>query len=85
MNLFIKTEIDSQTQKPNQVTKGERRDKLGAWDLHICITIYKVYILHIYKVNNQQGPTVQHRELYSVFNNNLCGKKKLKEWIYVYA
>lgn len=28
----------------------ERRDKLGAWDLHICITIYKV--------NNQQGPTV---------------------------
>ena len=77
MNLFIKTEIDSQTQKPNQVTKGERRDKLGAWDLHIYITIYKV--------NNQQGPTVQHREFYSVFNNNLCGKKKLKEWIYAYA
>jgi len=34
------------------VTKGERggRDKLGAWDLHICTIIYKI--------DDHQGPTV---------------------------
>ena len=30
---------------------------------------------HIYKVDNQQGPTVQHREPQSIFHNNLNGKR----------
>ena len=25
----------------------------------------------IYKIDEQQGPTVEHRELYSIFYNNL--------------
>ena len=45
------------------VTKGERgwRDKLGVWDEHMHTTIYKI--------DNQQGPTVQHRELDSISYN----------------
>ena len=48
------------------VTKGERgvgRDKLGVWDYHRHTTIYKI--------DNQQGPTVEHRELYSMFCDGL--------------
>ena len=32
----------------------------------------------IYRMNNQQGPTVQHRELYSMSYNKLKMKKKGK-------
>ena len=51
------------------VTKGERwgRDKLGVWDSQIHSPIYKI--------DNQQGPAVYHRELYSIFCNNLYGKR----------
>ena len=28
----------------------------------------------IFKIDNQQGPTVQHRECCSIFGNNLNGK-----------
>ena len=48
-----KTEIDPQTQKTNlwlPMGKGWGRDKLGIWDEHIYTTIYKI--------DNQQGPTV---------------------------
>ena len=49
------------------VTKGESRsrgrDKLGVWDWHIHITVYKT--------DKQQEPTIEHRELYSVSCNNL--------------
>lgn len=43
MNSYDKTEPDSQTQKTNTVTKGERqgRDRLGGWDQQIQATIYK--------------------------------------------
>ena len=62
--LIYKTETDSQTQKTNLVTKGERgwgKDKLGVWDQQIQTTICKI--------NKQQGPTVQHKELYSISCN----------------
>ena len=46
------------------VTKGKREgDKLGIWDEQIHTTIYKI--------GKQQGPTEQHRELYSISYNNL--------------
>ena len=32
----------------------------------------------IYKIDNQQGSTLQHRELYSIFCNNLYRKKSEK-------
>ena len=42
------------------------RNKLGDLDCHVHITIYKT--------ENQQEPTVEHRELYSVPCNALYGK-----------
>ena len=50
--LIYKTETDSQTLKTNLwLPKGKHwgRNKVGVWDSHIHITIYKI--------NNQQGPT----------------------------
>ena len=38
----------------------------------------------IYKIDNQQGPTIQHRKLYPIFCNNPYGKESEKEWIYTY-
>ena len=40
----------------------------------------------IYKIDNQQGPTVLHREIYSVFCDNLYKQRVLKknEYRYVY-
>ena len=37
---------------------GWGRDGLGGWDQHMQTTIYRM--------GKQQGPTVQHRELYSI-------------------
>ena len=37
----------------------------------------------IHKTENQQGLTVQHRELDSVFYNNLLRKRTCKEYIYI--
>ena len=48
-----------QTQKTNMVIKGGG-DKIGVWDQQIQTTTQ----------NRQQGPTAQHRELYSVSCNN---------------
>ena len=46
-------------------TKGQsgRRGQLGGWYYQIHTTIYKT--------DKQQGPTVQHRELCSIYCNNL--------------
>ena len=49
------------------MVKGERGDKSGAWDKQTHTTIYKI--------DNQQGPTVRHRELYSIFYDNLYEKR----------
>ena len=35
--------------------------------------------------DNQKGPTISHRELYSVFCNNPLKEKQLEENIYVYV
>ena len=37
----------------------------------------------MYKIDNQQGPTIDHRELYSIFDNNLQGKES--EYMLWYA
>ena len=41
-------------------------------------------LLHIYRMDKQQGPTVQHKELYSVSCKNPNGKDYKKQCIYVY-
>ena len=54
------------------VTKGvtwRGGDKLGVLDYHIPVTIHKV----------EQEPTVQHREIYSVFSTYM-GKESEIEW-----
>ena len=60
MNLFTK---QKQTHRHRKQTYGYQRgkvggNKLGVWDQQIQTTIYKI--------EKQQGPTVQHRELYSI-------------------
>ena len=61
--LIYKTETDSQ-RKQTLATKGEReweRDKLQVWNQQKETSIYKT--------DKQQGPTVQHKELFSIFCN----------------
>ena len=68
MNLFTK---QIQTHRLRKQTYGSHkrkkveRDKLGVQDENIHTTVYKI--------DSQQGPTVQHRELNSIFciTNNL--------------
>ena len=65
MNLFTK---QKQTHRHRKQTYGYQkgggeRDKLGVWDENIHTTMFKI--------DNQQGPTVQHRELYSISCKNL--------------
>ena len=62
------------------VTKGERgwrRDKLGVWGQQIQTNIFKI--------DRQQGPTVQHRELYSISCNKLNHDRKEHEKAYIYS
>ena len=63
--LIYETETDPQTQTTGlwlpKGKEGEGGNKLGVWDQQIQTTIYKI--------NKQQGPTVQHRELYSISCN----------------
>ena len=79
MNLFTK---QKQTHRCRKQTYGYQRgkggNKLGVWDLYIYIYMYTrththiyIYKYTIYKIDNQQGPTVQHTELYSIFCNKL--------------
>ena len=52
-----KTEADSTDRENNLILRGGGRDKLGVWDFtdtHYCMW------------NKQEGPIVEHRELYSV-------------------
>ena len=68
MNLFTK---QKQTRRRNLWLPEERmemgRDRLGVWDGHVLTTVFKI--------DNQQRPTVLHRELYSVFYNNLSRER----------
>ena len=76
MNLYIK---QKQTHRRRKQTYGYqrgkwRRDKVGVWDQHKHTTIYKI--------DNQQGPTVQYKKLYSIFCNYM-GKESEKQWIHM--
>ena len=62
--LMYKTETDLQIPKTNTVTKGGGR-------INQKPEINEHILLYIYKRDNQQGPTVQHRERHSIFSNNL--------------
>ena len=66
--LMYKTETDLQIPKTNTVTKGGGR-------INQEPEINEHILLYIYKRDNQQGPTVQHRELYSTFCDNQYEKR----------
>ena len=68
MNLITRQKQPQRHKKQTygyQRGKGRegRRDKLRVWDQQIHTTKYKT--------DNPQGPTVQHRDLYSTSCNNL--------------
>ena len=61
MNLFTKQK-QAHVENKGMVTKqekGQGRNELGGWD-QIQIAVYKI---------EKQGPTVCHRELYSISYN----------------
>ena len=64
--IIFKTVTDSQ-EKKIMVTRVGGRRIIGVWDWYWCTTIFKI--------DNQQGPTVQHREFCSAYYNNLNGKR----------
>ena len=78
-NEFIyKTEIDSQTQKTNlRLLRGSGcgRDKLEVWDQQVQTTIYKI--------DKQQGPTVQHMRTMFISYNDYNGKEYEKIYVYM--
>ena len=43
------------------------RDGLGVWDCHVYTMLYAM--------TGQQGPTVEHRELYPIFCDHLDGER----------
>ena len=61
------------------VAKADRwwvgRDGLGVWDWHMHTEVYGM--------TGQQGPAVEHRELYPVSCDKLCGKRIFERWICV--
>ena len=76
--LTYKTETDSQTQRKNLWLSGGRmrgRNIQGVWDGHVQSAIFKM--------DNQQEPTVQHRELCSMLMAAWMGGEFGGEWIHV--
>ena len=63
--LTYKTEGDSETQRRNLWLLGIK-DSQGVWDGHGHTALFKM--------DNQQGPAVQHREFCSVFCGSLGGR-----------
>ena len=78
MNLFTK---QKQTHRLREQTNGyqwgekvERIVREFGTDIHIAV----------FKMDNQQGLTVQHRERHSMSYNNYNGKEFEKEYVYIY-
>ena len=70
--LFKVLWVFKQTHRRRKQSYGYQKgsgwgDNLGSWDWHVHTTTFKI--------DNQQGPTVYHKELCSTFCNNLNGKR----------
>ena len=64
--LIYKTETDPQTYRMNLwLPKGT--DSWGVWDQHGHTAVFKT--------DNHPGPTVQHRELFSMLRGRLDGRR----------
>ena len=79
MNLFIKQKKTHSLREWTYGYQGKRmggRHRLGVWGGHALSAISKI--------DNQQSPIVQHRELCSILCNGLNGKiiwKRIETWI----
>ena len=66
---FYETKANSQMENRHVVSKqgveGRARGSLGAWDEQVQTLTYRM---------DTQGPTVEHRELYSVSCDTIMGK-----------
>ena len=51
--------------------KMDGGDGLGVWDWHTHSIVYRM--------DGQQGPAVEHKVLYSIFCDNLYGKRIWKQ------
>ena len=55
---------------------GGGEDSKGVWDRHVHTAVFKM--------DNQQGPPIQPRELCSMLCGNLHGRESLEENGYMY-
>ena len=78
MNLFTK---QVQTHIHREQTTATKVERGGGINQEFGINIYT--LLYIKQINNKDLPTVQHREVYSMFLNNLQGKRMKKKYMYV--
>ena len=63
MNLFTKQKQTHRLTEQTYDYQGRREgDRLGIWDGHVHTAIFKM--------DNQQGPTVQHGEFCSILSKN---------------
>ena len=65
MNLFVKQKHTHRPQKQTMITKEEGLVGLGVWDWQMHTFVYGTV--------GQRGLATQHREIYSVFCDNLYG------------
>ena len=75
----FKIERDSQASRTNLWLPGGRmggEGTWGVWDGHVHAAVFKM--------ENQQGPTVWHRGLCSMLWGSLDGRGAWGEWIHVY-
>ena len=78
MNLFTKQKQTNRHRKQTYGCQREKRgrDKAGMGDSHIHNTIHRIH--------NQQGPTVQHKELYAQYFVTICKGKESEKRIDTY-
>ena len=77
--LIYQTETGSQTLKinlwlPKGMGAGEINEEFEI-NINTIHTHTHIYTLLLFIKESQQGPTLYHRELYSIFSNNLYGKR----------
>ena len=83
MNLSTKQEQTHRLGEQIYSYQGQKvgwKGRLGVWDGHVHTAVFNM--------DNQQGPTVWHRELFSVLCDGLYRErifKKKKKWTYVYV
>ena len=75
--LIYKTEKDSDSENEFKVAKEEGLgNRQGVWDGHVHTAVFKT--------DNQQGPTVQHRELCSMWQPGWEGSLKEIGYMCIY-